>query len=348
VAYLPLAGGTMTWPLIQAADPVAALGTATKQYVDAGTTAAEHNIGRNLLHNSLFNVQQRGAGPWGTNVYTADRWLLNVTLDAISLNLTAASDATRAAIGDESVSYVLANSVTGNAGATAYTNLLQRIEKVGRLAGKTVTVSFWAAASASGLKLGVGIDQAFGSGGSPSPAVFGAGQPVTLSTTWARYSVTLVLPSVAGKTLGTNGDDFTQLALWYSAGANSATRAGNIGVQSGTITLWGVQLEIGATATPLEKPDPQQDLAKCQRFYTPIVGLILGSYGAAAGNLWGSWTLPVVMRAAPTVTPNSISYGGSSALNISAASTSAFQATVSVASTGAAFVQFGVQCSADL
>jgi len=33
-AVLPLAGGTLTGPLIQAADPVALLGTATKQYVD--------------------------------------------------------------------------------------------------------------------------------------------------------------------------------------------------------------------------------------------------------------------------------------------------------------------------
>ena len=33
--YLPLTGGTLTGPLIQAADPVARFGTATKGYVDA-------------------------------------------------------------------------------------------------------------------------------------------------------------------------------------------------------------------------------------------------------------------------------------------------------------------------
>jgi hypothetical protein len=32
--YLPIGGGTLTGPLIQAADPVNALGSATKQYVD--------------------------------------------------------------------------------------------------------------------------------------------------------------------------------------------------------------------------------------------------------------------------------------------------------------------------
>jgi hypothetical protein len=71
-------------------------------------------------------------------------------------------------------------------------------------------------------------------------------------------------------------------------------------VQSGTINLWGVQLEIGSVATPLEKPDPQQDLAKCQRFYQ--VGKVkLGGPGTAGvGNSY-SYALPVVMRAIPTV-----------------------------------------------
>ena len=31
------------------------------------------DVGRNLLHNSLFNVTQRGNGPWTTG-YTLDRW----------------------------------------------------------------------------------------------------------------------------------------------------------------------------------------------------------------------------------------------------------------------------------
>ncbi|HEY2416400.1 MAG TPA: hypothetical protein VGH84_00655, partial [Steroidobacteraceae bacterium] len=32
-------------------------------------------VGRNLLHNALFNVAQRGAGPWTTSgAITMDRW----------------------------------------------------------------------------------------------------------------------------------------------------------------------------------------------------------------------------------------------------------------------------------
>jgi hypothetical protein len=38
--YLPLTGGTLSGPLLQAADPVNPLGTATKQYVDGKFTVA--------------------------------------------------------------------------------------------------------------------------------------------------------------------------------------------------------------------------------------------------------------------------------------------------------------------
>ena len=51
-----------------------------------------------------------------------------------------------------------------------------------------------------------------------------------------------------------------------------ATRAGNIGVQSGTVYLWGVQLEIGSVATPLDYGGtPQQQLAQCQRFFQIVM-----------------------------------------------------------------------------
>ena len=42
-ARLPLVGGTLTGPLILAADPTAALGATTKQYVDTGVAAANAN-----------------------------------------------------------------------------------------------------------------------------------------------------------------------------------------------------------------------------------------------------------------------------------------------------------------
>ena len=150
--------------------------------------------------------------------------------------------------------------VTGSATGGAYTQLSQAIESARRLSGKTVTLSLWASGSAA-LKLGVGFYQSFGTGGTGiSGIVYSSSQQVTTSTTFTRYSLTFVLPSTAGKTFGTNGDDLTQLILTFSDPAF-------VGAQTGSVSIWGVQLEVGSTATPLEKIDPQQDLAKCQRFY---------------------------------------------------------------------------------
>jgi hypothetical protein len=306
-AYLPLSGGTMTGPIVLPADPTAALQTATKQYVDAVATAGSHNVGRNLVHNALFNVQQRGAGNVSTNAtYTSDRWMLAFVLDASNTNPGPLNDGQRVSIGDEAATQSQVVYINGNAGATSFTVLQQRIENVRRLAGKTVTVSFWAWCGSGTLKLGASLDQSFGTGGSPSAGVLGNGQSVTLSVTPTRYSVTLSIPSVSGKTLGTNNDDFTALDLWFSAGSSNASRSGGVGVQSGAIGLWGVQLEVGSGPgypTPLEKIDPGEDLRRCQRFYQAGSYNFQG-YNAATANSIVPLRFPVAMRATPTIANN--------------------------------------------
>jgi hypothetical protein len=70
-AALPQAGGTLTGPLVLAADPTVALGAATKQYVEA-------RLGpRNTIINGNFGVNQRGYVS-GTAIaaaaYGHDRW----------------------------------------------------------------------------------------------------------------------------------------------------------------------------------------------------------------------------------------------------------------------------------
>jgi hypothetical protein len=88
--------------------------------------------------------------------------------------------------------------------------------------------------------------------------------------------------------------------FWYSAGANSNAGSGNVGVQSGGIYIWGVQLEVGTAATPLEKPDPQQDLAKCQRFYQTVTAS-LRAYAPGANAISACSVSWPPMRVMPTV-----------------------------------------------
>jgi hypothetical protein len=258
---------------------------------------------RNLLHNSMFNIAQR-TGPWTTpSSYTSDRWAIWFQGGALSASRVALADADRAAIGDEAAAFAMQYVVTGGAVTTDVAETFQGIEDVRRLSGKTVALSFWAKAASGTPKLGMSLDQSFGTGGSPSAKVAGVGQSVTLSPTWARYSLTFTLASASGKTLGTNSDSCTYLNVWFSGGAGFNTATGTVGVQSGTFTIWGVQLEIGAAATPLEKPEPRYDLANCQRFYQ--VGMAQSAF-CSSGPVTATILFPfgVTMRAVPTMTAN--------------------------------------------
>lgn len=322
---------------------------------------AQNNVGRNKLHNGLFTINQRGLGGYGANTtgwtYSLDRWMLILAVagDSLSHTLTTMTDAYRAQIGDESATTGNACNFTGGAGAANACLTGQFIEGVRRLAGKTVIVSFYALAAASSPKLGVSLDQYFGSGGSPSATVSGTGQSVTVSSvTWARYSVTLTLPSVSGKTLGTAGNDQTSLLFWHSAGANNATRSGNVGVQSGTHIIWGCQLEIAAPGqtqpTPLEKLDPRIELSNCQRFYQLHTQIFLEGYGPTGNALIQEVMLPTVMRAAPSVIFSNPTYNSASGISLNIAYPSHVRATYTLANpgNGIGWAAFDLQLSADL
>lgn len=317
---------------------------------------SSYNVGRNYIHNPMFMINQRGGGPYTANgLYTCDRWLLNFAGDTgVAVNLPGLSDAIRAQIGDENAWVCLQTSFVGTAGA-GFTLVAQPIESVLRISGKTITVSFWAACVAGSLGLGVSLDQHFGNGGSPSAPVIGNGQAVVLSsTTWNRYSMTFQVPSAAGKTFGNSapGADLTYINFWFSSGATQASRAGNIGVQSGTVNIWGVQVELGSVATPLEHRDPAVDLELCKRFYQ-LIQISGTGYGATGMGVWISSNFATPMRAAPTVTLTNNSSNNVSGLAVAAQSPAGIG--TGVVATGnitsgpsTASISTFCQCSADL
>ena len=342
-----------TLPVNLPGAPTAPLHAATKAYVDTGAAAAvvpaQNNVGRNLIHNPLFNIAQRGAGPFTAAAgYTSDRWFMSFGGGSLSVQPQLMADASRTQIGDEAATTQLSTTLTGGAAAGDYTQLTQPIEDVRRLAGKTVTLSFWATA-ASALKLGANLYQHFGTGGSPSAGVQVNGQTVNLTTSWARYSLTFAIPSIIGKTLGTNANHYTQLGFWFSSGSTYTTPSGGVGVQSGQIFLWGVQLEIGSTMTPLEKPDPQQDLAKCQRFYQSPVLVSARFAAAAVGQILDvsvSWPR---MRAAPTLTGGAGTAGNVTSATLYPSSPSGGRYEITAAAAGDAYaLDASYNLSADL
>jgi hypothetical protein len=164
---------------------------------------------------------------------------------------------------------------SSQSGTAAYAIIAQKMESVRTFANQTITVSFWAKASTGTPKVSVEIAQNFGSGGSSQVNTY-AGQS-TISTSWARYSVSVAVPSISGKTIGTSS--FVQVGLWTSAGTDFNSRTGSLGIQNTTIDIWGVQAEAGSTATDFQTATGtlQGELAACQRYYIRL--------GNSAGNL---------------------------------------------------------------
>jgi hypothetical protein len=270
----------------------------------AATLPLYNNVGRNQFHNGMDRVRQRNAGPFVVSSYVSDRWFFGTGTGggSRSVSIAALSDAARTAIGDEGAAYALQYVFSGGSSTGDTDYLSQKLEGVRRTAGKSVTVSFWAVAAAGAPKIGVALQQYFGSGGSPSATVLIPAQAVTLSTAWTRYVVTFVVPTIVGKTLGTAGDDCLEADFWLSSGPTFNAQAGSIGVQAGTATLFGRQLEIGSLATALDKPDLGYEFATCQRFYQ-VGATSIQTYQSAGGASVSTAPFPVWMRAIPTMIP---------------------------------------------
>jgi hypothetical protein len=318
---------------------------------DTALTMMAGGIARNLFHNGMDRVQQRGVGPWTTGSYTSDRWWYGIGGGggSRSVAISALADVGRTQIGDEEAQFCISTSFTGGTGSTDAEVLRQELENVRRTAGKTVTVSFWANATVAGLKIGVTLSQFFGSGGTPSTTVATPPQTVTLSTTWTRYSLTFAMPSVNGKVFGTTaGTDYLQVWFYFSAGSGSAPGAG-VGVQSGAINIFGRQLELGSVATPLEKQDINYDRDNCLRFFQNFTALLFGGTQTSGTTFYGSWMWPVPFRATPTITLTTLNYSpisGSGALNTVNFATLGLQAVAT--GTGSAWCSANGNASADL
>ena len=169
----------------------------------------------------------------------------------------------------------------------------------------------WAKASTGTPKIGVSAVQFFGNtGGSPSASVISSGGTATISTSWARYSFTIAIPSIAGKTIATSNDDSLRIDMWTSVGSTiSALGYPAVGIQNATIDTWGWQIEAGSTATDFQTATGSigGELTLCQRYFQMIGGNVsserLASLTATSSSTWsGALYFFTQMRSAPTLT----------------------------------------------
>jgi hypothetical protein len=295
----------------------------------AGVGGSQLAFPRNIIDGGDFttNPWQRGisfTGIASTLTYTADRFFA-VGSAGSSISVSQVTGVTVVPGFTQALQF-------GRAAANANTaviNLGQVVETLDsiRAQGQTVTLSFWAQAGASWspangalnvlLASGTGANQSAASlvagtwtgyssltltpqqnispnsspNSSPNAAVLTAGANIAqqITTSWQRYSFTATVPAPC-----------TQLGVLFNA-----TPVGTAGAAD-SVQIMGVQLEIGAQATPFEHRDIELELAIAQRYFfnipEPASGVIVG-----AGMVAGATSeiifipLPVQMRAAPTV-----------------------------------------------
>jgi hypothetical protein len=297
---------------------------------------------RNRIINGNFDFWQRGTSFSVTtaNTYTADRWL--VFFDGTGATRTISQQSFTPGQTDvpNEPKYFLrfAQSVAGS--GSTLNSLDQRIEDVRTFAGQQVTLSFWAKAAASATMPNVQLIQGFGTGGSPSANVSTTVvSNVALTTSWQRFSYQVNVPSISGKTFGTDNNSST-IAIVLTMPLNATF----------TVDIAQVQLEPGAVATPFEQRPIGTELALCQRYFSTQLTT------ARTGSTAAGWVMetpiyfPVSMRAVPTIAgPTGASNVNLSSVAPSANSTTHARFIIVAAGAGDAYSINGtVQMSAEL
>ena len=255
-----------------------------------------YNAGRNRIINGGFDAWQRSTSTViGSNAtaYVADRWF-SFTPSGGSITCSRQAFTAGNPITGYEPTFFMRHAV-GTA-TTGKASTEQRIEDVRTFAGQTVTISFWAKAD-SARSLEFGLEQIFGSGGSPSASVTVGSTTISLTSSWVRYTLTLGVSSISGKTLGTTNSGYLKLFFAWTPES------------SYTLDIWGVQLEAGNVATRFEEEPFEATLRKCQRYYYVHVDTadksVCNASAYSSSIAAGVVHFPTTMRTGPSLVATS-------------------------------------------
>ena len=239
-----------------------------------GGAVPPFTAGKNKIINGDFGIWQRGTS-FAASGYTADRWYLSRN-NTTTVSQQTFTPGTAPVSGYEGTFFLRC---ARTAGATD-DYLIQRVEDMRAFAGQRVTMSFWAKADTATTISQVYFACNAGSGGSGAPGGVGNFSGVAITTSWARYTVTATMASIAGTTIGTSS--FVEVVFKFAAAMGNRT-----------IDIWGVQWEAGSVATPFQTASGSigGELALCQRYYRTgyfdvrIQGVASAAYSFAATAL---------------------------------------------------------------
>jgi hypothetical protein len=258
---------------------------------------------RNYLINGNFDKWDYATSQTSAGYGSDNRWGNGHNGSTKTHSQVACGDTERALF---NAMYFSRTQVTSSSGDDNNVNKWQTIENVNLLAGKTVTLSFWAKADAS-KNIAIEFWQYFGSGGSPSSSVCCIGsQLIALTTSWQKKSITVTIPSIVGKTLGTDGvqTTCTGITFWFDAGKNHNSQAANLGQQSGTFDIAQVKIEDGSVATngwhPYDGEFGGEEQA-CARYYE-VCWYDLQGYTTGGSSFGVMYNFKSRKRVTPTIT----------------------------------------------
>ena len=260
---------------------------------------ANFAAGKNKVINGDFGIWQRGTtttfAAATSGGFVSDRWQYLCDDGSGSGSKTISQQTftpgTAPVSGYEGQYFIRVNCTVASTVET-YSFLTQLIEDVRTFAGQTITISFWAKAAASTTMPSVAIRQSFGSGGSGAVDT-SVTTNIAVTTSWQRFSYSVAVPSVSGKTIGSGS--------YFRIGLFSPNRA------TFTLDFWGVQVEASSVATAFQTATGtlQGELAACQRYYylaASGLGATLCAGGAFSGTSnRGVVPFPVTMRSTPTL-----------------------------------------------
>ena len=282
---------------------------------------------RNLVINGAMQVAQRSTSVASLTAgayRTADRWYNNINSQG-TWTQSVENDAPTGSGFRKSLKMLCTTAdASPSSGDRLYISQLfegqnlQQIKK-GTAAAEQLTVSFWVKSNVTGTYIVEFYDN-------DNTRQISKSYTVNASGTWEYKTITIPADTTGAFDndnalsfevifwLGT-GSDLTSGTL-NSSSWNSVTAAnravGQTNLASATNNYWqvtGVQLEVGATATPFEFKPYAQDLAECQRYYyrnTP--GTVDGHYGLAQVRSTTQFEFTMLFPVSLRVRPTSIEY----------------------------------------
>ena len=263
--------------------------TSTDQQ-NSGGPVAPFVAGKNKIINGDFGIWQRGTSftqALSAVTYCVDRWSYFKDGTGTTQTITQQTFTPAAAPVSGYEGTYFSQILCSVAGSGTTVNVFQqKVEDVRVFAGQTVTVSFWAKADSS-RNITVDSYQNFGSGGSADVAGT-ASSAIGLTTSWARYTATLSVASISGKTVGTS----SSVAFRFVLPVNTTF----------TISIWGVQVEAGSVATPFTTATGtlSGELAACMRYYEEVPFRSRGTDTAVTDVIMVYFN--VIKRTTPSIT----------------------------------------------